>query len=83
MFLLLPDVTGEQFIDSNSDPALVQASSVTDAEGIFVLEQVPRGNTYTGFITTPTDSFWENDWLTIEAGAPDDIDLGDLRVSPE
>jgi hypothetical protein len=83
MFLLLPGVTGEQFIDSKADPNLVQASSVRDAKGIFVLEQVPRGKTYTGFITAGTDSFWEDDWLTIEAAAPDDVDLGDIRVSPE
>jgi len=83
MFLLVPGVTGEQFIEGNGDEMLVQASSVTDAKGIFVLEQVPRGETYAGFITTETESFWEDDWLSIGSLDPDEIDLGDLRVSSE
>jgi hypothetical protein len=83
MFLLLPGTTGEQFIDSGNDETLVQASSVTDAKGVFVLEQVPRGATYTGFIATGTESFWEDAWLTIDSGDPDEIDLGDLSVSAE
>jgi len=83
MSLLVPGVTGEQFIDSDGDPELVLTWSVTDAEGVFVLEQVPRGGTYTGFLTTETDSFWEDDWITIVAGDPDDIDLGDIRVYTE
>ena len=83
MFLLLPGVTGEQFIDSNNDPKLVLASSVTDANGIFVLEQVPRGGTYTGFIATQSEPLWQDDWLTIPGDAPDDVDVGDIEVSVE
>lgn len=83
MFLLVPGVTGEQFIDSSSDEKLVQASSVTDAKGIFVLEQVPRGETYTGFIAIGAESLWQDDWLTIALGDPDDIELGDIQVSTD
>jgi hypothetical protein len=83
MFLLIPGVTGQQFFASDGDPELVQASSVTDANGIFVLEQVPRGQTYTGFIVTEADSFWQDDWLTIVAADPDEIDVGDIRLSIE
>lgn len=80
MFLLLPGVTAAEFEDSSLDDALVQASSITDATGLFVLEQVPRGNTYTGFIATETDFFWEDYWLTIPLAAPDVLDLGEIEV---
>ncbi len=80
MFLLLPGVTAAEFEDSNLDEALVQASSITDETGLFVLEQVPRGNTYTGFIATENDFFWEDYWLTIDLADPDVLDLGDIEV---
>jgi hypothetical protein len=83
IFLLKPDVTGQEFVDSKNDPALVVASSVTDAKGVFALEQVPRGGTYTGFITVPNDSLWENDWLTIPGDAPDVVDVGDIEIAVE
>lgn len=81
MSLLRPGVTAEQFIENNLAEKLIQVWSVTDAEGIFVLEQVPRGETYTGFIVTETDFFWQDDWLTITPTDLNDIDLGNIQVS--
>jgi len=83
MSLLLPGVTADQFIANDLAEKLVQVWSVTDAEGIFVLEQVPRGQTYTGFIVTETDFFWQDNWLTITPTDLDVIDLGNVQVSTE
>jgi hypothetical protein len=83
MSLLLPGVTADQFIANDLAEKLVQVWSVTDAEGIFVLEQVPRGQTYTGFIVTETDFFWQDNWLTITPTDLDVIDLGNVQVYTE
>jgi hypothetical protein len=83
MALLRPGVTADQFIGNDLADELVQVWSVTDAQGIFILEQVPREKTYTAFIATETDFFWEDGWLTITATDPDVIDLGDIPVSAQ
>jgi hypothetical protein len=83
MALLVPGVTAEQFIKNNLAAKLAQAWSLTDAGGIFVLEQVPRGQTYTGFIVTDTGFFWQDGWLAITPTDPDDINLGDIQVSTQ
>jgi S1-C subfamily serine protease len=82
--LLLPDVTGAQFIDNGRSEGLTQVWTITDADGRFALEDVPQGHTHTVFIATETGFFWEDDWLTIprEEGL-EVVELGDLRVSPE
>jgi S1-C subfamily serine protease len=82
--LLLPEVTGQQFVDNGLSERLTQTWTLTDAEGVFVLEDVPQGRSYTLFIATETDFFWEDDWLTIprEEGL-EVVELGDLTVSPE
>lgn len=78
MALLLPGLTGEQFIAESLNQDLVQASSTTDEEGVFVLTDVPRGQAYAGVVITEDDVFWENDWLSIGEGAPALIDVGDI-----
>lgn len=83
MLLLIPGVTGEEFIESDLDPARVQGSSFTAAEGVFVLLDVPRGQTYTGFVITTTHYFWENDYLTLAPTGPDLVDVGDIQLIAE
>ncbi len=82
--LLLPDVTGQQFVDNGLSERLTQTWTLTDAEGVFILEDVPQGHTYTLFIVTETDFFWEDDWLIIQRqDGLEVVELGDLTVSPE
>ena len=69
MALLLPGVTGEQFTIENLNQDLVQASSTTDEEGVFILNDVPRGEVYTGVVITESDVFWQNDWLPGDGSA--------------
>lgn len=80
MALLLPGVTGEQFMAQNLGQDLVQISSTTDEQGVFTLSDVPRGQVYTGVVVTESDVFWENAWLSIGEGAPAILDLGDILV---
>ncbi len=80
MAILLPGVTGEQFNLDNLNQDLVQASSTTDDEGVFILNDVPRGGVYTGVVITESDVFWENDWLFVGEGAPAVLDVGDIAV---
>ena len=78
--LLLPGVTGEQFTMENLNQDLVQASSTTDDEGVFILNDVPRGEVYTGVVITESDVFWQNDWLLVGEDAPAVLDVGDIAV---
>jgi serine protease Do len=80
MALLVPGVTGEQFMAENLNQDLVQASSTTDDEGVFILNDVPRGEVYTGVVITEDDVFWEDGWLAVSEYAPAVIDLGDIAV---
>lgn len=80
MALLLPGVTGERFMTESLNQDLVQASSTTDAQGVFVLADVPSGQVYTGVVITESDVFWENDWLTVGEDAPGLLDVGDIIV---
>ena len=80
MALLLPGVTGEQFMAENLSQDLAQASSTTDEQGVFILNDVPRGQVYTGVVITESDVFWQNDWLTVGEDAPGLLDVGDIIV---
>ncbi|NIN67843.1 MAG: trypsin-like serine protease [Anaerolineae bacterium] len=80
MALLLPGVTGEEFMAENLSQDLVQVSSTTDEEGVFILNDVPRGQVYTGVVVTENDVFWENAWLLVDEGAPAILYVGDIMV---
>ncbi|NIS82943.1 MAG: trypsin-like serine protease [Anaerolineales bacterium] len=81
--LLVPGVTGEEFIDENMPSEMIQTSSITDEDGAFSLHDVPRGQTYTGIIITDTFTVWENDWITIWDDDPPIVDVGEITVSSE
>jgi S1-C subfamily serine protease len=81
IMLLLPDVTVDQFIKENGDKSFVQSESITDDESVFVLENVPRGKTYSVFIILENNYVWQDDWLTINDTDPDVIDVGDIQVN--
>lgn len=78
--LLLPGITGEQFLDEDLNQDLIQSSSTTDTEGVFLLPEIPRGQTYTMVIVIETDTLWVNDWLAVDLTDPAIIDLGDLTI---
>ena len=80
MALLLPGATGEEFMADNLNQDLVQASSTTDEEGVFILNDVPRGEVYTGVVITESDVFWANDWLFLAEDGPAVFDVGDITV---
>ena len=80
MALLLPGATGEEFMADNLNQDLIQASSITDDGGVFILNDVPRGAVYAGVVITESDVFWTNDWLYVGEDAPAVIDVGDIIV---
>lgn len=79
--LLQPGVRGQDFLDAEMDGSLVQALGVSDQEGFFVVADVPRGRSYTVVVVTAEDVFWQDDWLTVEAGAPGVVDVGEISVN--
>ena len=81
-FLLLkPGVTVEQFMNQNGDESLLQSESVTDDESVFVLENVPRGQTFSAIVMLEFNYVWQDDWLTISNSDPDTIDVGDININ--
>jgi hypothetical protein len=80
MALLFPGATGEEFMTNNMNQDLIQASSITDDGGVFILSDVPRGAVYTGVVIIEEDVFWQNDWLMVGVDAPAVIDVGDIFV---
>jgi hypothetical protein len=81
--VLIPGVTGEQFIDEALNQELVLASSTTDAEGAFIISEIPRGQSYTIVILLETDTLWADDWLTVSSSDPSIIDLGEITIGAE
>jgi hypothetical protein len=81
--VLIPGVTGEQFIDEELNQELVLASAITDEVGVFILYEIPRGQSYTVVVLLETDTFWGDDWLTIYSSDPSIIDLGEITVGEE
>lgn len=81
--VLLPGVTGEQFIDEELNQELVLTSAITDTEGAFILSQIPRGQSYTIVILLETDTFWGDDWLTIYSSDPSILDVGEITIGDE
>jgi serine protease Do len=81
--VLLPGVTGEEYIEEELNQGLVLTSATTDADGVFVLYEIPRGQSYTMVILLETDTLWANDFLAIESSDPSIIDLGEITIAPE
>ncbi len=81
--VLLPGVTGEQFLEEELNQDLVLASAITDAEGVFILSQIPRGQSYTMVILLETDTLWADDFLSIDSNDPSIIDLGIISIGVE
>jgi hypothetical protein len=81
--VLFPGVTGEQFLEEALNQDLVLTSAITDAEGVFILSQIPRGQSYTMVILLETDTLWADDFLWIESSDPSIIDLGVIPIGSE
>jgi hypothetical protein len=81
--VLIPGVTGEQFLEEELNQDLVLTSAITDAEGVFILSQIPRGQSYTMVILLETDTLWADDFLWIESSDPSIIDLGVIPIGSE
>ncbi len=79
--ILNPGSTCSQFFAGSApDMSLVAASGETNSRGVFTLNGVPRGNTYTAFFIHDQGYICEENWLDVPADAVD-ADLGSIEMT--
>ncbi len=79
--ILEPGVTCNTFLNSiKLDFSLVITSTETDSQGRFLLDGVPRGESYTTFFIYGDNQVCENDWLEVPSDATD-TDIGEIKMS--
>jgi hypothetical protein len=83
MTLLVPGVTGEEYLREDLNPELVLSMATTDIAGDFLLTDVPRGHTYAGVVIIEGETYWANDWLTIERTDPGIVYVGTISIGAE
>jgi S1-C subfamily serine protease len=81
--ILQPGATCSQFFAGSApDMSLVDASAETNSRGIFTLNGVTRGHTYTAFFIHDQGYICEENWLEVPADAVD-ADLGAIEMTFE